>query len=182
MNKKMIHKNKREKNEKPAFTLIEVITVLLVISLGMIGTLSLISQNIRSQSLNEKTMVAYQLAQEGIEMIRQVRDTDWIDGNDDWLTYSSDDYFCMDYTDSAPSPAASNLSDCDLSLDSDGMYYTSPGVSGSGFSRRITIAPDYVPTNHGLGKQKAVVTADVYWQDHGKDYSYSLETELYDWK
>jgi len=36
----------------PGFSLVEVMTVLLVISLGLVGVLSLIAQNIKSQNIN----------------------------------------------------------------------------------------------------------------------------------
>lgn len=167
-------KNKKSRLEKSAFTLVEVITVLLVISLGMVGTLSLISQNIQSQSLNEKTLIAYQLAQEGVEMIRCVRDTNWING-DDWRTsMASNEYYYMDYANSAPT-IAPTTADGNLSQDIDGMYYSTPGIAGSGFSRVISI-------NGEPESEEMSVIVNVYWTDHGRNSTYSLETKLYDWK
>lgn len=162
--------------DKPAFTLIEVITVLLVISLGMVGTLSLISQNIRSQSINEKTMVAYQLAQEGVELIRNLRDTN-VNIGGGWLGYiATDGDYLMDYTDSTPLRWSSEPTE--LQIDENGMYrYNVVGGVGSGFSRIINIMS--TPEGH---QDFITVTSNVSWQDHGKDYIYSLETQLYNWR
>ena len=165
-------------NKKPAFTLVEVITVLLVISLGMIGTLSLISQNIRSQSVNEKTMVAYQLAQEGVELVRNLRDTNW-NYNNDWRTgMETDGIYVMDYEGLLPTKLTTQ-SQGDLFLDTNGMYrHNSLNTTKSGFNRVIDI--EAAPAEE---VQKYItVTVNVSWEDHGKPYIYSLEAQLYDWK
>lgn len=165
-------------NKKPAFTLVEVITVLLVISLGMVGTLSLISQNIRSQSVNEKTMVAYQLAQEGVELIRNHRDTNR-NYNDGWRTgMEADGVYTMDYTDLEPSILVTQ-SQGDLYFDSSGMYrHGLMNDSKTGFRRTISIKS--APAAENL--DYITVTANVSWNDHGKPYVYSLESQLYDWR
>jgi len=160
--------------EKKGFTLIEVITVLFVISLGMVGVLSLIMQNIKSQSLNKNTLIAYQLAQEGVELIRQVRDSNWINARY-WRTNLSHIHslYYMDYLDSVPNDAH-NRYDGNLVQDSNGFYHNDPSMSSTGiFSRLIRI------DNSGNG---ILVTSNIYWTDHGRDYVYSLEAKLYDWK
>lgn len=168
-------------NKKPAFTLVEVITVLLVISLGMVGTLSLISQNIRSQSLNEKTMIAYQLAQEGVELIRNLRDTNVnnVNNGNDWRTGMEDDglYF-MDYSDSVPTKLTTQ-SQGDLLMYVYGMYHHNiTGSQNSGFNRVISI--EAAPPEEVM--KYITVAVSVSWEDHGKPYVYSLEAQLYDWR
>jgi prepilin-type N-terminal cleavage/methylation domain-containing protein len=170
----MLEKGEAEnKRDKKGFTLIEVITVLLVVSLGMIGVLSLIVQNIQSQSLNKNTLVAYQLAQEGIELIRQVRDTNWREAND-WDDNLHDGKYYMDYTDTIPLHSSSQSSG-NLAQDADGMYISNPNglVSGTTFSRIIVLDKK----EHGI-----LVVSNIYWTDHGRNYVYSLEAMLYDWR
>ena len=164
---------RKNKTDKKGFTLIEVITILLVVSLGMIGVLSLIVQNIQSQSLNKNTLIAYQLAQEGVELIRQVRDTNWREGND-WDDNLHDGKYYMDYTDTIPTHAYSQASG-NLAQDSGGMYQSNPSgtVSGTTFSRIISLDKK----EHGI-----LVISSIYWTDHGRNYVYSLEAMLYDWR
>lgn len=171
MVEKSVQKNKKEKT---AFTLIEVITVLLVVSLGMVGVLSLIVQNIQSQSLNKDTLIAYQLAQEGVELIRQVRDTNWHNSLD-WRTNLAAGTYRMDYLDSVPSTAIGRT-DGDLSQDENGMYYSNPGglLGSKGFSRLIYL--------EDRADEGVLVTVNIYWSDHGRDFLYSLESLLYDWR
>ena len=83
------------------FTLIEIITVLFVVSLGLIGVLSLIIQNIQSQSINRRSIIAYQLAQEGIELVRKTRDSNWANG-DIWNKNLVSGSYYMDPLDSIP--------------------------------------------------------------------------------
>lgn len=167
-----ILKANKEGNKK-GFTLIEVITVLFVISLGMIGVLSLIAQNIQSQSLNKNTLVAYQLAQEGVELIRQVRDTNWLKG-EDWKKNLGTEVYYMDYLDITPHRAR-RREDGNLRQDSNGFYLNNPdpAPTASMFSRIIEI--------HHSSEQMQVISK-VYWTDHGRSYVYSLEALLYDWK
>lgn len=163
----------RSAKNKKGFTLIEVITVLFVVSLGMIGVLSLIVQNIQSQSLNKDTLIAYQLAQEGVELIRQVRDTNWREGRAWDTNLAIGDYY-MDYTDTIPSDAPTK-SYGNLRQNVDGMYLNNPlsTVAGTDFYRIISIK-DQSP---GM-----LVASTIYWSDHGRNYSYALEAVLYNWR
>jgi len=161
--------------DKRGFTLIEVITVLLVVSLGMIGVLSLIVQNIQSQSLNKNTLIAYQLAQEGTELIRQVRDSNWrAQPVRPWRTSLATGAYYMDYTDTVPHEAPSNAFGR-LRKDENGMYISDPNgtVTVGTFTRTITIE-DQAP---GI-----LITTRIFWLDHGRNYVYSLEALLYDWR
>lgn len=163
----------RSKKNKKGFTLIEVIIVLFVVSLGMIGVLSLIVQNIQSQSLNKNTLIAYQLAQEGVELIRQVRDTNWREGRAWDTNLAFGDYY-MDYTDMIPTDAPTK-SYGNLRQNADGMYLNNPlsTFPGTDFYRIISIR-DQAP---GI-----LVVSTIYWSDHGRNYSYSLEAVLYNWR
>ncbi len=165
--------NWQQKKNKKGFTLIEVITILFVISLGMIGVLSLIVQNIQSQSLNKDTLIAYQLAQEGVELIRQVRDTNWREGRA-WNTNLAVGNYYMDYTDLTPNPAPTKNYG-NLRQDNEGMYLNNPLFvisPGTNFYRVITIQ------DRGTG---ILVVSNVYWSDHGRNYVYVLEAALYNW-
>jgi prepilin-type N-terminal cleavage/methylation domain-containing protein len=73
------------KNKK-AFTLLEIIIVIYIISLGLVGVMSLFLQTIKVQNINKNKLIASQLAQEGIETIRNIRDENWILGSpyDGW--------------------------------------------------------------------------------------------------
>jgi len=160
-------------NNRKAFSLIEVITVLFVVSLGLIGVLSLIVQNVKSQSVNKDNLIAYQLAQEGIELVRNVRDSNWKSGQA-WDAHLDAGTYSLDYSNWIPSLISGEAPP--LYLNSSGFYVHSSGGGSyqeTNFSRSISIVHQ---SSHALN-----VTATVYWHNHNKTYSYQLETILYDW-
>lgn len=171
-NFKQVSNNKRS----AGFTLIEVIAVLLIISIGLLGILSLIIQNIQSQSINKSTLIAYQLAQEGAELIRKTRDTQWNLGVD-WDTYfpevSTAHNYYMSYLDAYPS-LASPADLTRLYQDDEGFYSHDPSGDFSGFSRTINLTR--------LSEGSLFVRVTITWQEYNRDMSYVLETMLYDWR
>lgn len=181
---KKTKKNRNGENKTcfnlPGFSIIEVITVLLVISIGMAGTISLVTQSIRGQAINKNTLIAYQLAQEGIELVRFVRDTNW-NQDEPWNTDLAEGNYYMDYTMDIPVLIPTGLSGPGvgkLTLSpSSGFYESEPSsfLPEGSFARIINISQPEpsVP--------KMLVLVTVYWFDRGAPYSYSLETELYDW-
>lgn len=63
---------------KKGFTLIEVMVSISVIILVVFAATDLLISIIRSNASNMNTLVAYGLAQEGLEGIRNIRDSDWL--------------------------------------------------------------------------------------------------------
>lgn len=61
-------------------TLIEVITALAVIAIGLVSVLSLATTNVRNQGIGLSRLIANNLAREGIEVARNIRDTNWLGG------------------------------------------------------------------------------------------------------
>ena len=59
-------------------TLLEVIVALLVLTIGSASATSLIVTSIRANQFNKDSLIALNLAQEGIEYMRNLRDTNWI--------------------------------------------------------------------------------------------------------
>lgn len=166
---------------QPGFTLIEVTTILLVVSLGLIGVLTLIVQNIQNQSLNKNNLIAYQLAQEGVELIRKTRDSNWRAGNDWDKNLTAGNYY-MDYRDTIPHKfSGSGSLYTRLKQDANGFYYhdTSSSDPDSQFSRMITLARKdwFLWWQYGF-----YVRSRVTWVEQGRTNVYDLETLIYGWK
>jgi prepilin-type N-terminal cleavage/methylation domain-containing protein len=160
---------------RPAFSLIEIMAVLLIVSLGIIGIANLSTQSIQAQTINRGSIIAYQLAQEGLEIVRQIRDTNWLQGRN-WKTGLASGTYCFDYSNPVLRPVAS-LNECKLYFDSNNWYY----------------APTIVPSSVVFSKIRRVVVIDaatssanvkviVSWDDRNKIIHYEAETQLYDWK
>ncbi|MFH1508734.1 MAG: prepilin-type N-terminal cleavage/methylation domain-containing protein [bacterium] len=72
------------KNKK-GFTLIEVMVVTVVLVVGLLGILGMLVYSIRAGATSQNRAVATYLAQEGLEAVRNIRDTNvFIDGPEAW--------------------------------------------------------------------------------------------------
>ena len=168
----------KKKSRRKAFTLIEVITVLFVVSVALVGVMSLVVQSLNSQTYNKSNLIAYHLAQEGAEMIRGVRDSNWLAGPA-WNANLGNGQYYMDYTDSAPHAYNPSVVPDQkiLRLDNNGFYFHDPtgNATSSGFTRAIALGA----FNNG---EAMMIRVDISWLDHGRTYYYELVTYLYDWK
>ena len=60
--------------------MIEVIVAVFVLLLVLVGSFSLIQQTVIGASLNKLQLTASYLGQEGVELVRNTRDTNWLEG------------------------------------------------------------------------------------------------------
>jgi prepilin-type N-terminal cleavage/methylation domain-containing protein len=59
------------------FTVVEVIVALAVFSIGILATLSMANFGLQASSSNERTVTGLNLAREGVEAVRNIRDSNW---------------------------------------------------------------------------------------------------------
>ncbi len=165
------------KNNKSAFSIVEIMAVIFIIAMGMVGMMNLIGQSIRVQRLNEHTLIAYQLAQEGIELVRVIRDDSWLDIEEDlFLDILEPGSYCLDFTD-----IFLNTSDnpCRLYLNANNFYvHSSVAGAETPYSRLITITEYTGESEPGVAVN---VTVKITWEDVGGTLEYEAETRLYNW-
>lgn len=164
----------RKFSTAPAFSLIELLVSMAIIGIGLLGISSLAAQNIRVQYFNRNSLISAQLAQEGLELARNLRDNDWKSSSP--ITSSSsleglyNDLFTIDYlghinTYSVPQSVPL------LNIDSDGFYSYNPGTP-TPFKRYIT---SQCQDNYCL------LSCVVTWQAEGQSGSYEVNSYLYAW-
>lgn len=68
----------RTNRELPGQTLVELIAASFVLAVGLVGVLALTTANVRNQTIGNIRLVGSNLAREGIELARNIRDTNWI--------------------------------------------------------------------------------------------------------
>ena len=165
---------------RPAFTLLEVMVATIVIGIGLIGAASLIVQNIQAQYINKTALIASQLAQEGLELVRNQRDENWVADNT-WYAYTAGEdpapgdsiSFIIDYEGNINDSVGSITNEgARLAINSEG-YYTHGTGSPTPFYRLITVE------NTGLGYLK--VRCQVRSVERGRHYDYEAKTLLYNW-
>lgn len=79
----MGNKNKT-KNRIKGFTLIEVMVSIMMVSIAFLGIYSATSKYSQQTNQLKETYVASLLGQEGVEVVRNIRDTNWVLGTVDW--------------------------------------------------------------------------------------------------
>ncbi|MFH1427060.1 MAG: prepilin-type N-terminal cleavage/methylation domain-containing protein [Patescibacteria group bacterium] len=164
-----------EKKYKKGFSILEVIAAIFIISLGLIGVLSLILQNIQVQYVNRNMLIGTELAQEGIELIRNIRDDNWLAGRD-WDDDLSGDNYIVDYTGYINS--VSDITEARLQIRDDvgeeGFYWHEATDDDSIFSRLITITT--------IDINSSLISSLVSWSERGRTHQYQTDTILYNWR
>jgi len=162
-------------------SILEVIVAILIITVGMVGVLSLVIQNIRVQYIDKNILIASSLAQEGVELIRNIRDLNWLTPGNLWnqgVVGSGADYtYAIDYGGRGSiNLAVDAIGDAGAKLytNSDGFYtHTSTGNTATAFSRLITVVDNINYLD---------VKCTIRWSEGTQNHDYTAETYLYDWK
>ncbi len=172
------------KNKESGFTLIEMIIATFIMVVGIVGVMSLIQRVIFSSSISSSRLIAAYLAQEGAEIVRNVRDTNWLEARtavnswDEGLTVCGGTGFIADYSHSyGPNqidPSFSCYSGQYLNIDANGFYSYSSGVPMK-FKRKILIT-------QGSNPDIRNVLIEISWTDKGASYFLSVHEDLYNWR
>jgi Tfp pilus assembly protein PilV len=167
-------------------TLLEVIIAITVLTIGTVGISFFISYTIAFSRIPYQKLIAAYLAQEGIEIVRNIRDTNWVEG-DPW----DSDLACCgafpcdcegDYT----TQILTDTYDGDFlyidmdDTDGDGTtnvyrYIDTPGPNDikTAFKRKISISQSQTDILE--------VTVVVQWKEKGKSYQIEAKENLYNW-
>lgn len=99
----LIRQAHSDQRGRPAFSLVEILVVTSIISLSFIAVLGLIKRSITLYYSNQNQLMATVIAQDGLELVRFVRDENWTTGqnfyeniaqttDNDYRTISAIDY------------------------------------------------------------------------------------------
>ncbi len=178
-------------NSKRAFTLVEVLTALFLVMTGIGSGYALINQSLAASNSASIEITAAYLGKEGIEIARNIRDSNYLK-----ILYSEDGYdgdtawrsglYCL------PSDDCSVNTDCEdgcaadysseelstahlgdkLRYDAGGGFFGYSTGSESLYERTITVVPedDYLK-----------VSVLVEWSDRGRGRTLTVEENLYNW-
>lgn len=92
---------------KRGFTIIEVLIAVVMIALTIVSITLLVVDTIGANSANLKNFQAAQLSQEGLEIVRNMRDSNWIRNLDWFASVSAKEngaYFPLAWADANPDP------------------------------------------------------------------------------
>ena len=165
------------------FTLIETVVALGILSLGVVSALALFTTTISFTQEREAAMVVVNLAREGIEIVRSLRDNDGFgaistaDGI--WIVDSTSAYYGLYVL--ADNSQIASCNNCRLNL-SLGRYTHGAGV-GTIYKRQVELADEGSALCVGGDTvcRKRIVST-VWWEEKGRQHTFQLEAQLTAWR
>jgi len=166
-----------KKNRKivnfPGFTLVEVMVALSIIMVGMLGAFGLVNQTISVAKTASMQLTAAYLAKEGIELVKSIRDNNYLNIHyNDTGTWSDGLQFCefgcgVDYT-----MLALDSAYADMALKHDGSFFNYTSGTITPYRRKIEVDTyaDYVNI-------RVIVT----WSERGRNHQLRVQENLYNW-
>ena len=155
------------------FTLLEVIVAIFLITVGVGGSLALINQTLSAAQILPQKLIASYLAQEGIEIAKNIRDSNLLKIRQglEGVNWDSGLTGCAsgceaDFNDPALSPN-------DRYLKIGNGFYNYDSGQDVIFKRKMTITPE------GVDILKVLV--EVSWQERGRTHKVKAQANLYKW-
>lgn len=163
-----LHPEKLNKSE--GFTLIEALVALVILSIAL-GPALVLSSNISSTaSVIQNNLIAANLAQEAVEVVRAIRDTNWYNGLPFDTGIADGVYRIRKFPSAALIPLGSNPL---LKVDN-GLYNNTSGVDTI-FRRTVTVTK--------INSEELRIVSDVTWTERGnRNRDMRIESHLFDWK
>ncbi len=160
-----------------AFSILELIIAIFVIAVGLLAVYG-VTQKILSETIvSVSRLEATYLAQEGLEIVRNIRDSNVISGNG-WntgfdLCDPAQNYFCeVDYD--GPVLISRNNDEDSTYLRFENSFYNYDSGDNTRFQRKIFI--------ESVEDNKADILIEVIWEEKGEEHNFLLNTSLYDWR
>ncbi len=158
------------------FTLVEVLIALLVVSIGVGGVVALVNQTSSFMSNASSQLTATFLAQEGVEIVRNIRDSNFLNiHNGESVLWDNGLAGCTsstagceaDYTNAALTPPP-----LDRFLNLAGGFYGYNSGTSTQFKRKIFV---------DVAGDTRTINVQVTWQERNRTHTVSGATTLYNW-
>ncbi len=167
------------------FTLLETLVAVGIFTVSILALLSVLSQGITSTNFSKKKIIATYLAQEGIEYVRNIRDTtvtSATSASTGWASFMTTVSAACGSAAGCYLPSFNSVLPCTtvcaaLSYDEDtGIYgYTSTSGVDSGYVRTITYEPIAGDDN------EVKINSKVTWMQGSGSYSVTFSDHLFNW-
>lgn len=196
------------KNQRAGLTLIEVVVALGVVTTGVLAGLTLTTYNLNTSVASAARLVASNLAREGIEVIRQKRDANWlasvswnqgiVEANKYRLTVNFDEVGNQ-WTTVSQAVEIENCPACQIYLDpATGVYsHNDTGALPTSYKRWLGLKE--ICWQEAIGSETILAAGQqcadvnqplvgyeveslVTWRESNRDHSLSVVDRLYDWR
>lgn len=163
-----------KKIKNSGFTLIETLVAVTILTLGIVGPLELAYRSISYTKLSQNQIVASYLAQEGVELVRHIRDTNKINGEPNWLKNLDKCIGSKCYIDAQSASLEPDVcgGSCPYIKYSDALGYNYSSPDPTIFIRNITI-------DNLVGGTEARINVSVVWNEKIGQKRTDLEETIY---
>jgi Tfp pilus assembly protein PilV len=150
------------------FTIIEVIGAIFILVVGVVGVYSAVNFALSTARTFSSRLVAAYLAQEGIEVVRNIRDTNWLNGSA-WDSNLPAADCGVEYNGNSCLTTRANAF---LRVDANGFYNYQNGTT-TPFQRRLRINK---PNANAMQ-----VTVTVTWSESGRQNTFVAREDFTNW-
>ena len=169
------------KNKNKAFTLVEVLIAVSILTVGILSGFILVTKVLYSTAVIQERLTASFLAQEGIELVRQIRDSnflrivngesvEWKDG----LAYGN---YIIESKAGSQEPITLVPVDpeggSNFRYDNDTRIYNYTDGERTTFNREIKITT--------ISEDEIRVESIMKWKTKGIDFNLTVEDHLFNW-
>lgn len=182
-----------KKNNNSGFTIIELLISCMVISVGFLSVMSMITNAFSQTMPLSSNLTASYLTQEGFEVVRRIRDTNFNELYSSGSTPDPNWYWTEGLIDEGVdsttgsvyygSTELGNNQINNLYVDSQGLFsYEDTGEENkTSFKREITLERKNYEYNDGVTTEYLLVTVEVSWLEKGNVKTHQASTKLFNW-
>lgn len=184
--------NKRKQHKNMGFTLIEALVAIAILLVSIVGPMSIAQSGIQNSIFAKDQITAFYIAQEGVEIIRSIRDENALNGRP-WLTGIP-----IDTGSGADCASAQgcgidienlNFIDCvvpngpvcNIFYDENGLTPGSQrGIYGHDSSDAQTVYHRSIHITSVPGGSEVTIDATVTWQSRGATRDITVQSRMFD--
>lgn len=159
----------------PGFTLVEVLVSLFILGITLVGIITILTANSRSAVSIDNSYIAGGLVQEGVELVRNLRDGDWPAGRPFGAfggpAAAADGSYRVQWN----SSQLMSFADAVLRKDVGTGIYSYDAGADTIFKREVRL----ITVNPGVEKK---IIVSVTWSERGTAKSVNAEEHLFNWR
>jgi prepilin-type N-terminal cleavage/methylation domain-containing protein len=170
-------------NHLHGFTLLEMLFAVVIFSFALVSLMTIAGKGVIATSSARDQLAAEFLAEEGLEVVRNVRDSNYVNSvpwNDGAIAVCMNGNPCdVDYSNPKPT-----LVQCDggcqgnILFNNQGTFRPNATGDATTFWREITITD----VAGGDTPQEILVQSTVHWKQKALNRSFTVQTYLSDWR
>jgi type II secretory pathway pseudopilin PulG len=172
-----IKKSQFNLKSKRGFTLIEALIAISILIIGIVSSFILVTRALYNTNIIQDRLTASFLAQEGLELVRQIRDSNYLNkingGSINWDNNLAPGTYRISFENGLEKIQSPNEAQLYFHDDSGLFNYISSDGKLTSFSRKINIEQ--------ISSDELKITTIINWQTKGSEYTIQVEDHLFNW-